>query len=259
MTLVSGLRDRDSVASLRKGLQVLTSFGRQNPRLTITDVARLTGVTAASARRSLLTLEELGYLGTDGKYFWMLPRTLLVANSFISSRPLPSMAQPLLDALSERTRESASLGQLLDHDAVIVARSTARRSLSIGLGIGSRLPGYCSAIGRVLLSSLPKEDAERLLVSMERPALTSLTVTELPQILALLERCREEGWASSNEEIEQGVRSMAVPIRDRAGQVVAAMSIAVRAERMSMAEFHQTFFGQLTRARKRLEDYLFPV
>jgi len=252
-------RDRDTVASLRKGLQVLTSFGRLHPRMTISDVARLTAVTPASARRSLRTLQDLGYLESDGKFFWMSPKTLLVANSFIASRPLPSVAQPLLDALSERTRESASLGQLLDHDAIIVARSTARRSLSIGLGIGSRLPGYCSAIGRVLLSSLPEEDAERMLISMERPALTAQTVTGLPEILKILDRCRQEGWAGSDGEIEYGVRSMAVPVRDRSGQVIAAMSIAVRAERMGMAEFHQAFFGHLTRARKTLEDYLFPV
>lgn len=259
MSHMSHERDRDSVVSLRKGLQVLTSFSRQYPRLTITDVARLTGLSAASARRSLLTLYDLGYLHGDGKFFWMSPKTLLVANAFIASRPLPAIAQPLLDALSERTRESASLGQLLDHDAIIVARSTARRSLSIGLGIGSRLPGYCSAIGRVLLSSLPMAEAEAKLLSMDRRALTRNTITDLTQIMDLLERCREVGWAESDEEIEMGVRSMAVPVRDRSGNVVAAMSIAVRAERMSMAEFQRSFIGQLTRAQKTLEASLFPV
>lgn len=256
---ISRERDRDSVASLRKGLQVLTVFSRQYPKLTITDVARLTALSAASARRSLLTLEELGYLLSDGKFFWMSPKTLLVANAFIASRPLPAIAQPLLDALSERTRESASLGQLLDHDAIIVARSTARRSLSTGLGIGSRLPGYCSAIGRVLLSSLPVVEAEALLKAMDRRALTPNTVTDLSQILGLLERCREVGWAESDGEIEIGVRSMALPVRDKLGNVVAAMSIAVRAERMSMADFQQSYIGQLTRARKTLEARLFPV
>ena len=142
--------DKNFVASLEKGLAVLTCFGRQHSRLNLSEVARLTRSTPASARRSLLTLRALGYLDSDGKRFWLLPKALLVAHAYLASRPEPSVAQPLLDALSERTRESASLALLQDDDAIIIARSTARRSLSTGLGIGSRLPAYCAALGRVL-------------------------------------------------------------------------------------------------------------
>lgn len=250
---------RDYVASLHKGLQVLTCFGRRHTRLTVSEVARLTGASPASARRSLLTLRTLGYLDSDGKRFWMLPRTLLIAHAFLASRPMPSLAQPLLDALSERTRESASLGQLLDGDAIIIGRSTARRSLSTGLGIGSRLPTYCSAIGRVLLAGLPPREAERRLRAMPRPALTEHTVTELPRILDMLERCRAQDWACSDGELELGVRSMAVPVRDREGAVTAAMSIVVRSERMDMGEFREAFLPPLMRARKTLEGHLFPL
>lgn len=253
------MSDRNYVASLHKGLQVLTCFGRQHARLTVSEVARRTDTTPASARRSLLTLQALGYLDSDGKHYWMLPRSLLVAHAFLASRPMPSLAQPLLDSLSERTRESASLGQLLDGDAIIVGRSTARRSLSTGLGIGSRLPAYCSAIGRALLSGLPAREAERRLRAMPRPALTPQTVVELPRLLEMLARCREEGWAYSDGELEIGVRSMAVPVRDRKGEVTAAMSIAVRIERMGMQEFRDAFLSSLMRARKTLEDRLFPA
>lgn len=250
--------DRHFVTSLQKGLDVLTCFSRQHSRLTLSEVARLTGMSPASARRSLLTLHQLGYLDSDGKRFWMQPRALLVAHAYLSSRPTPSLAQPLLDALSERTRESASLGQLLDDDAIIVARSTARRSLSAGLGIGSRLPVYCSAIGRVLLAGLPAPEVLQRLRHMPRVALTTKTIYSVSRVVELVDRCREEGHAGNDGELEVGVRSMAVPVRDRQGQVVAAMSIAVRVERMGMGEFREAFLPMLNRARDTLAARLFP-
>ena len=152
--------DRHFVTSLQKGLDVLTCFGRQHSRLTLSEVARLTGMSPASARRSLLTLHQLGYLDSDGKRFWVQPRALLVAHAYLSSRPMPSLAQPLLDALSERTRESASLGQLQGDDAIIVARSTARRSLSTGLG---NVPAVVLTGGREPESqTVARADAERM-------------------------------------------------------------------------------------------------
>jgi IclR family pca regulon transcriptional regulator len=250
------LTDKNFVASLQKGLEVLTCFGRQHSRLTVSEVARLTGCSPASARRSLLTLQVLGYLDSDGKRFWMLPKALLVAHAYLASRATPSLAQPLLDALSERTRESASLGKLLGDDAIIIARSTARRSLSTGLGIGSRLPAYCSALGRVLLASLPPAEAERRVRAMPRQPLTARTVYELKPVLALLARCREEGYAGNDGEL--GVRSMAVPVHDRSGAMVAAMSIAVRAERMSFVEFRDAFLPALRKASATLAGRLYP-
>ena len=243
---------KDFVTALHKGLQVLTCFNRTASRLTVTDVARLTGATAASARRSLLTLHALDYLESDGKLFWMAPRALLVAHSYLSSRPTPQVAQPLLDALSERTRESASVGRLVGDDAIIIARSTARRSLSVGLGIGSRLPSYCSALGRVLLASLPADEAQRRVNAMARPALTSRTVHGASEVLALVARCRDEGWAGNDGELEIGVRSMAVPVFDREGRTVGAMSIAVRVERMTFAAFREAFLPALLKARDTL-------
>lgn len=251
--------DRNHVAALEKGLAVLTCFGRQHSRLNLSEVARLTGQSPASARRALLTLQSLGYLESDGKRFWMLPRALLVAHAYLASRPMPSLAQPLLDALSERTRESASLGQLLDDHAIIVARSTARRSLSTGLGIGSRLPAYCSALGRVLLAGLPPQEARRRVLAMGRQALTPRTIHQAAQVLEIVERCREEGYATNEGELEIDVQSMAVPVCDSEGRVQAALSIAVRLERMSMAEFREAFLPMLRRARATLEARLFPA
>ncbi|AEG92769.1 IclR family transcriptional regulator domain-containing protein [Ramlibacter tataouinensis] len=248
---------KDFVTALHKGLEVLTCFSRQASRLTVSDAARLTGSSPASARRSLRTLHALDYLDSDGKRFWMSPRALLVAHAFLASRPIPQLAQPLLDALSERTRESASLAQLVGDDALIIGRSTARRSLSTGLGIGARLPAYCSATGRVLLASLPPAEAARRIRAMPRRPLTPRTVWQADEVTALVARCREQGWAGNDGELEIGVRSMAVPVYDREGAAVAAMSIAVRAERMTLQEFSDAFLPALRRARDTLASRLF--
>jgi IclR family pca regulon transcriptional regulator len=249
---------KDFVASLEKGLAVLTCFNREASRLTVSEVARLAGSSPASARRSLRTLHTLDYLESDGKRFWVAPRALLLAHAYLASRPTPQLAQPLLDALSERTRESASLGQLVGDDVIIIARSTARRSLSTGLGIGSRLPGYCSATGRVLLASLPPAEAARRVHAMPRKALTPRTVHKTDEVLELVARCREQGWAGNDGELEIGVRSMAVPVYDREGSIVAAMSIAVRSERMTLAEFRDAFLASLCKARDNLSARLYP-
>lgn len=249
---------KDFVVALHKGLEVLTCFGREASRLTLSEVARRTGATPASARRSLHTLHALDYLESDGKRFWMAPRALLVAYAYLASRPTPQLAQPLLDGLSERTRESASLGKLVGDDVIIIARSTARRSLSTGLGIGSRLPAYCSALGRVLLASLPPAEAARRVHAMTRVALTAQTVHRAAEVLALVARCREDGYASNDGELERGVRSMAVPVYDREGRTVAAMSIAVRSERMTMREFRDALMPALKKARDTLAGHLYP-
>jgi IclR family transcriptional regulator, pca regulon regulatory protein len=244
--------DKNFVASLQKGLEVLTCFGRNAAKLTLSEVARLTGSTPGSARRSLHTLHMLGYLASDGKRFWVAPRALLVAHAYLSSRPTPQLAQPLLDALSERTRQSASLGKLLDEDVIVIARSTARRSLSTGLGIGSRLPAYCSALGRVLLAGLPPPEAARRVRAMHRVPLTPHTVYRADEVLAKLRECREQGWSGNDEELEIGVRSLAVPVLDRDGELVAGLSISVRAERMLFRDFRTTMLPVLLRARDSL-------
>lgn len=250
-------QDKDFVASLQKGLEVLTCFGRGAVKLTLSEVARRTGSSPASARRSLHTLLALDYLESDGKRFWVAPRALLVAHAYLASRPIPQLAQPLLDALSERTRQSASLGKLLDDDVIIIARSTARRSLSTGLGIGSRLPAYCSALGRVVLASLPPAQAAQRVRAMRRVPLTPKCIYEADEVIAAVERCRVEGWSGNDEELELGVRSMALPVHDRTGRFVAGLSISIRAERMTMSEFRDALLPVLRKAGARLGEQVY--
>jgi IclR family pca regulon transcriptional regulator len=248
--------DKEYVAGLEKGLAIIEAFGIRNGPLTLSEAADITGHSRASARRSLLTLQRLGYVESDGKYFRLAPRVLRLGHAYLTSTALSKLVQPILEAISERTHESSSLAVLDGTEAVFVARAATRRSLSSGLGLGSRLPAYCAATGRVLLAALPQEQAEQLLKRMARHRLTPHTRIELPDLLALLNEVRGQGYAVSNEELELGVRSIAVPIRDAAGRTVASMSLVAATSRHSLESMLQTLLPELERARRMLGTLL---
>ncbi len=243
---------RDFVASLAKGLKVLLCFDRKHARLSLSEVARLTGYTPAAARRLLMTLEELDYLHSDGRRFWVAPRALLLARPYLTSRAAPQVAQPILDKLADRTRQSASLGVLLDNEVLIIARSTGRRTLSTGLGIGSRLPVFCSALGRAMLSRLSAEEALDHLAAAPMDPWTPKTVDNLASAVESVERCRRQGWGECDEELELGVRSIAIPISNASDRTIAALSLSVRAERMTMDAFRLTHLSAIEEARDEL-------
>jgi IclR family pca regulon transcriptional regulator len=248
--------DKEYVAGLEKGLAIIEAFGIRNGPLTLSEAADITGHSRASARRSLLTLLRLGYVESDGKYFRLAPRVLRLGHAYLTSTSLSKLVQPILEAISERTHESSSLAVLDSTEAVFVARAATRRSLSSGLGLGSRLPAYCAATGRVLLAALPQEQAEHLLKRMARHRLTPHTRTELPELLALLDDVRGRGYAVSNEELELGVRSIAVPIRDAAGRTVASMSLVAATSRHSLESMLETLLPELEGARRMLGTLL---
>lgn len=245
---------RDFVASLDKGLKVLLCFERKHSKMTLTDVVRLTGYSPAAARRFLMTLQALDYLATDGKRYWVTPRTLLLARPYLVSRPAPQLAQPILDSLAERTSHSASLGVLVDNEVLIIARSNGRRTLSTGLAIGSRLPVYCSALGRALLSTRPQEEVMNALARATFEQWTAKTVPDIEAAAACVAHCRVTGWGECNEELEMGVRSIAVPIPQASGRALAALSLSVRAEEMTMQAFQETHMATILDARSRLSS-----
>jgi IclR family pca regulon transcriptional regulator len=179
-----------------------------------------------------------------------------VNKPLISSTTLAKIAQPTLEALSERTRESSSLAVLDGGDVVFLARATARRSLSSGLGLGSRLPAHCAATGRALLAALPPEVAERRLWRMARHPLTPNTRTAVPDLMLLLQEVRGQGYAVSNEEIELGLRSVAVPIPDARGQTIASMSIAASASRRTLETMLDILLPELESVRRMLTGML---
>ncbi|MFM0666324.1 IclR family transcriptional regulator domain-containing protein [Paraburkholderia sediminicola] len=241
---------------LEKGLSIIEAFGMKKGPLTVTQAAEITGHTKGSVRRSLLTLCRLGYATQDGYSFVLAPRALRLGYAYVVSDPLTKVAQPILEITSERTQESASIAVLDLQDAVFVARSTHRRSLSSGLGVGSRLPAYCSATGRVLLSGRPPAEVRFMLNRMARPALTPHTLTTITSIMKEIEFVGRHGYAIIDEELEIGIRSIAVPIRNARGEMVAAMSLSVSTSRMTREGVVEHLLPELESARRHLAALL---
>jgi IclR family pca regulon transcriptional regulator len=248
-------RDPNLIAGFAKGLLVIEAFGqndRQEPRLSIAEVAKRTGLERASVRRCLLTLVKLGYAEHDGKFFSLTPRLLRLGHAYLSSTPLPGIVQPFLDQLSEWTEESCSVSILDGTEIVYVARAAQRRVMSIGLSVGSRLPAYCSSMGRVLLAALPREEARKLIEATDRRPFTDRTRTRVPDLMAELDRVRVQGYAIIDEELEVGLRSIAVPVRDTRGQVIAAMNIGAQSGRATPTLMVQRFLPQMLRIQAEL-------
>ena len=248
--------DREYVMGLEKGLSVIEAFALVKGPATLSKLADVTGHSKASVRRCLLTLCRLGHVTQDGRDFRLAARTLRLGHAFVASDPLTKVAQPILDVTSERTRESASIAVLDSQDVVFVARSTHRRSLSVGLSVGARLPAYCSATGRVLLAGEPRDRVEFILNRMSRPALTPRTLTSVTEILGELDAASAQGYAICDEELEIGLRSIAVPIRTGAGALVAALSLSVKTSRMTREQLTEALLPELERARRSFSDLL---
>lgn len=248
--------EKEYVAGLEKGLLIIEAFGLSNKAMTLSEAAAITGHSRASARRSLLTLQRLGYVDYDGKLFQLAPRVLRLGHAYLTSTSLARVVQPTLEAISERTRESTSFAVLDGTDVVFVARAATRRSLSNGLGLGSRLPAYCAATGRVLLSSLPEQEALLRLQRMARRPLTPHTRVELPVLTAMLDEVRKRGYAVSNEELELGIRSLAVPITNGSGMVCGSLSIVSATSRRTLENMIENLLPELEQARAMLASIL---
>lgn len=230
------VKETDFVSGFAKGLAVIEAFGESDRRLSIADVARKTGLDRATVRRSLLTLVELQYADYDGKFFTLTPRILRLGHSYLSATPLPALLQPHLDLLAEKTGQSSSASVLDDTQVLYIARASQRRVMSINLNPGSRLPAYCSSMGRVLLAALSDAQARDLLARTERHANTDRTLTDIEAIVAELGRVRERGYAIIDQELELGLRSIAVPLKNQRGETIAAMNVGAPAAHISLTQ-----------------------
>ncbi|HEX4811379.1 MAG TPA: IclR family transcriptional regulator C-terminal domain-containing protein [Nonomuraea sp.] len=221
----------DHVQSLARGLAVIRAFSAAAPALTLSEVARTTGLTRAAARRFLLTLTDLGYVRSDGRRFSLTPRVLELGYAYLSSLSLPDVADPHLERLVAEVRESASVAVLDGEDVVYVARVATSRIMRVTINIGTRFPAYCTSMGRVLLAALPAGDLEAYLEGTALRRLTSRTIVLPSALRAELERVRARGWAMVDQELEEGLRSIAAPVRDRSGRTVAAVNVSTHASR----------------------------
>ncbi|MEZ2391505.1 IclR family transcriptional regulator C-terminal domain-containing protein [bacterium RCC_150] len=221
------------VQSLARGLSVIRAFDAANPVMTLSEVAARTNLTRATARRFLHTLVELGYVRTDGKTFALTAMVLQLGYSYLSALSLPQLAQPHLEELSLKLGESTSAAVLDDADIFYVARVTTRRIMTVGISVGTRFPAYATSMGRVLLADLPPQKLEEYLSSVELKALTPQTLTSRPGLLAELDRVRKQGWCVLDQELELGLMSVAAPVRNAAGKVVAAVNVSLQAQSVS--------------------------
>ncbi|MBT2439481.1 helix-turn-helix domain-containing protein [Streptomyces sp. ISL-36] len=247
---------RGFVESLARGLTVLTAFGEDRAALPLTAVAEATGLARATARRALITLEHLGYVSADGRLFRLTPRVLALGFPHLSRMPLPQIAAPHLAELSRRVHDSASLAVLAGEDVRYTARVATRRIMSVHITVGTRFPAHATSLGRVMLADLPPEERADWLARVEPRALTPHTVTGREELADILERVREQGYALVDEELEQGLRSIAVPVRDRAGAVVAAVNVAMHSSRRSTRECVDEVLPELRAAVARIEEDL---
>jgi IclR family pca regulon transcriptional regulator len=206
------LNKTDVIASFAKGLRVLEHFSAERPRLTIAEVAEATGLDRATARRCLLTLHDLGYANHDGKYFTLTPRVLRLGMGALAALPLPQIVQPWLDQLSEQIGQSCSVSILDGTDIVYLASAAQRRVMSIGLMPGSRLPAHCTSMGRVLLAALHEEEARAVVETSDLTPRTARSLTDLKEIMEKIAAVRRQGYAMVDQEVELGLRSLAVPI-----------------------------------------------
>lgn len=250
------MRETDFVAGFAKGLSVIEAFDEARPRLSIADVSRTTGLDRATARRCLLTLAELGYADYDGKFFALTPKILRLGHAYLAATPLPTLVQPYLAQLSERTGQSASVSVLDGTDIVYIARAAQKRVMSINLTPGSRLPAYCASMGRVLLAALPEDDARAILSRSELKANTIHTLIDPDEIIAELRRVRVKGYALIDQELELGLCSLAVPLENDRGRIVAALNIGAPAASVPASALVEQYLQALCEARAKLKQVL---
>ena len=250
------LNKTDIIASLGKGLRVLECFGANSPRLAIADVAEATGLDRATARRCLLTLHEFGYADYDGKFFSLTPRVLRLGMGALAALPLPQIVQPWLDHLSEQIGQSVSVAILDETEIVYVARAAQRRVMSIGLMPGSRLPAHCTSMGRVLLAALPEDEARAVVEASDLTPRTPFSRTDPDEIMAAIAEARAAGHAAIDQEVELGLRSLAVPVINSRGQTVAALNTGVAAVQQDAHEIVRLYLPALLKVQTSLQRAL---
>jgi IclR family pca regulon transcriptional regulator len=246
-------RSSDFVQSLERGLAVVRVFDAEHRELGLSEVARGAGLTRAAARRFLLTLVKLGYMSFSDGRFSLTPRVLELGYAYLSSLTLPEVAQPHMEVLVAKVNESSSISVLDDTEVVYVARVPTRRIMSITLSVGTRLPAYATSMGRVLLAGLPDDQLGERLDRIEVRPLTPHTVKDRPALDKLLASVRRQGYAAVDQELEEGLRSLAVPIHNAAGHVVAALNLSAHASRASMAALRRDYLPPALEAVAAIE------
>jgi IclR family transcriptional regulator, pca regulon regulatory protein len=248
--------DRDYVQSLSRGLTVLQAFNAERPAMTLADMSRATGLTRATVRRLLLTLVALGFVCTDGRTFELTPRVLDLGFAYVSSLQLPDIAQPFMEALSDRVHESVSASVLDGSQIVYVARVNTQRIMGISLAIGSRLPAAWTSMGRVLLAGLSEPQLEEFLDGLAVSGPTEQSINNIEALRSEIHAVRAQGYALVDQELEEGIRSVAAPLRDRRGRTLAAINVGTHAARVTLKELRGVILPDLRATARSIESQL---
>ena len=247
------------VQSLERGLMVIRAFSAERPSMTLSEVARETDLTRAAARRFLLTLGDLGYVRTDGRLFSLTPRVLELGYAYVASAGLPDVAQPHLEDLSARVHESASVSVLEGDDVLYVARVATSRIMAVAITVGTRFPASATSMGRVLLAGLDDAELDAYLDRVELKPLTRFTITDPSELRAEVLGVRERGYCIVDQELEEGLRSLAAPVHDASGRVIAATNVSAHANRSSNEDIRRDLLPVLLETTARIESDLASV
>jgi IclR family pca regulon transcriptional regulator len=249
--------DPNFMTSLARGLVVIQAFTQQSPQMTISQLSIKTGLSRAAVRRCLYTLTKLGFAGAeDGSRYSLRPRMLTLSHTYTTSNTLSSAAQPILERMSAALHESFSVATLDGEDIVYIARTQVNRVMAVDLHIGSRLPAYCTSMGRILLAYLPAEQLEQYLAKVNLIPHTTRTITSVEKLRIALRNIRRNGYAICDQEYEVGLRSIAVPVYSSSGRVVATLNLSGNAPRLSVLEMQNRFLAPLRNAANELSVFL---
>jgi IclR family pca regulon transcriptional regulator len=253
---IDAMTDPSFMTSLARGLAVVQAFSDSRKPQTIANISQKTGIPRAAVRRCLHTLRELGYVDAELNNFSLRPKVLTLGYSYLSSTPLTVSAQPYLNSISRTLNESSSLAVLDDGEVLYVARAATSRVMSVALNTGSRLPAYCTSLGRVMLAHLPPAELDAYLAKTKLRAMTKNTVVSQKGLREILAGVRADGYAVNDEELELGLRSIAVPVRGAAGTVVAALNVGAQAARISVKQLEKEFLPVLLKGAQELSILL---
>ena len=253
---IDALTDPDFMTSFARGLAVIRAFADSRKPQTIAQISQRTGIPRAAVRRCLHTLRQLGYVDAELNNFTLRPKVLTLGYSYLSSTPLTIAAQPCLDGVSKALGESSSLAVLEEDQVLYVARAATARVMSVSLNAGSRLPAYCTSLGRVLLAQLTEAELDAYLARTALAPRTPRTITDQAALREVLAQVRRDGYAVNNEELELGLRSIAVPVRGASGAVLAALNVGAQAVRVSAAQMTDGFLPVLRQAAQELQVLL---
>jgi IclR family transcriptional regulator, pca regulon regulatory protein len=246
--------DRDFVTALASGLDVILAFDSDTPRMTLSEVAAKTGMNRARARRFLLTLHSLGYVRKQNRHFELAPKALQLGYAYLSSNNYRSVIQQHLEDITQTLGESSSLGVLDGNEVIYVARSSApHRLMAITLSVGTRLPAVATSMGRVLMAYLPEEEREALLERTELKAYTERTITDRQTLLNCLADVRQQGYCIVDQELDSGLRSLAVPAFDANGKLLGAINISTNAARIDLATLTDSFLPLLQEKTRQIQ------